>query len=218
MSLRLGTMAQSFRDLLTQAPGSQLSFSEQVAIMVDREWTDRENRRLERLMRAARLSVSDASLENVWCDPARGIDKAVVRDLATGKWIQNKQNVIVVGKTGVGKTFVGAALAQAAYRNAACAPFVLASRVCCTSSGSPALTEATPRLWPASPSLTSLEVHPSGKRKACLLTPINQPPDLPPRGFAPIRIAPRRFAPIACPSPPESAPRSSGIRTWAGKR
>lgn len=117
MKLRLATMAQAFRDLLAQAPGSQLSFSEQVAIMVDREWTDRENRKLARLMRAARLSVSDASLENVWCDPARGLDKAVIRELATGKWIRNKQNVIVVGKTGVGKTFVGAALAQAACRN-----------------------------------------------------------------------------------------------------
>lgn len=116
MNLRLTTMAQAFRDLLVQAPGSQLSFSEQVALMVDREWADRENRRLERLMRAARLSVSDASLENIWCDPARGIDKAMIRDLGTGKWIQNKQNVIVVGKTGVGKTFVGAALAQAACR------------------------------------------------------------------------------------------------------
>lgn len=116
MNLRLRTMAQAFRDLLSQAPGTQMSFSELVALMVDREWTDRENRRLGRLMRAARLSVSDASLENVWCDPARGIDKAVIRDLATGKWIKNKQNVIVVGKTGVGKTFVGAALAQTACR------------------------------------------------------------------------------------------------------
>jgi len=117
MNMRLPTMAQAFRDLLTQAPGSQLSFSEQVALMVDREWTDRENRRLARLMRAARLSVADASLENVWCDPARGLDKATIREFGTGKWIKNKQNVIVVGKTGVGKTFVGAALAQAACRN-----------------------------------------------------------------------------------------------------
>jgi DNA replication protein DnaC len=117
MNLRLTTMAQAFRDLLVQAPGSQLSFSERVALMVDREWTDRENRKLERLMRAARLSVSDASLENVWCDPARGIDKAMIRDLGTSKWIQNKQNVVIVGKTGVGKTFVGAALAQSACRN-----------------------------------------------------------------------------------------------------
>jgi DNA replication protein DnaC len=117
MDLRLATMAQAFRDLLAKAPGSQMSFSEQIALIVDREWSDRENRRLARLMRAARLSVSDASLENVWCDPARGLDKSVIRDLATGKWIKNKQNVIVVGKTGVGKTFVGAALAQAACRN-----------------------------------------------------------------------------------------------------
>ena len=117
MNMRLVTMAQAFRDLLTQAPGNQMSFSELVAIMVDREWTDRENRRLARLMRAARLSVADASLENVWCDPVRGIDKSVIRDLGTGKWIKNKQNVIVVGKTGVGKTFLGAALAQAACRN-----------------------------------------------------------------------------------------------------
>ena len=117
VGMKLNAMAQAFRDLLAQAPGSQMSFSEQAALMIDREWTDRENRRLSRLMRAARLSVSDASLENVWCDPARGIDKTVIRDLATGKWIRNKQNVIVVGKTGVGKTFFGAALAQSACRN-----------------------------------------------------------------------------------------------------
>ena len=117
MSLRLITMAQAFRDQLADAPGSQLSFSERVALMVDREWTDRDNRRLARLMRSARLSVSDAAMENIWCDPARGIDKAVIRDLATCKWIKNKQNVVVVGKTGVGKTFFAAALAQAACRN-----------------------------------------------------------------------------------------------------
>jgi DNA replication protein DnaC len=117
MSLRLTTMAQAFRDQLADAPGSQLSFSERVAFMVDREWTDRDNRRLARLMRSARLSVSDAAMENIWCDPARGIDKAVIRDLATCKWIKNKQNVVVVGKTGVGKTFFAAALAQAACRN-----------------------------------------------------------------------------------------------------
>jgi DNA replication protein DnaC len=117
MNLRLTTMAQAFRDLLADAPGNQLSFSERVALMVDREWTDRDNRRLARLMRSARLSVADAAMENIWCDPARGIDKAVIRDLTTCKWIKNKQNVVVVGKTGVGKTFFAAALAQAACRN-----------------------------------------------------------------------------------------------------
>jgi DNA replication protein DnaC len=117
MTLRLSTMARAFRDQLADSPGSQLTFSERVALMVDREWTDRENRRLARLMHSARLSVSDAAMENISCDPARGIDKSVIRDLATCKWIKNKQNVVVVGKTGVGKTFFAAALAQAACRH-----------------------------------------------------------------------------------------------------
>lgn len=117
MEMKLVAMAQAFRDLVAQAPGSQMSFAEQAALMVDREWIDRENRRLARLTRAAHLSVSDASLENVWCDPARELDKAVIRDLATARWIRNKQNVIIVGRTGVGKTFLGAALAQTACRN-----------------------------------------------------------------------------------------------------
>jgi DNA replication protein DnaC len=117
LDMKLIAMAQAFRELIAQAPGHQMSFAEQAALMVDREWTDRENRRLARLMRAAHLSVTDAALENVWCDPGRGLDKAVIRDLGTGRWIRNKQNVIVVGKTGVGKTFLGAALAQAACRN-----------------------------------------------------------------------------------------------------
>jgi len=94
-----------------------MSFPERVALMVDREWTERENKRLARLMRAAHLSVSDAAPENIWCDAARGVDKTMVRDLATCKWIRNKQNVVVIGKTGTGKTFLGAALAQAACRN-----------------------------------------------------------------------------------------------------
>ncbi len=85
-------------------------------MMVDGEWLARENRRLHRLLRAAKLGVN-ACLEDVKCDPARGIDKAVIRSLATCQWIRHKQNVIVVGKTGVGKTFLGSALAQAACRN-----------------------------------------------------------------------------------------------------
>jgi DNA replication protein DnaC len=116
LDLKLTTMAQAFRDLLAEPPGNQRSFTEKIAHMVDREWGDRDNRRLARLLRAAKLTINDASLENVWCEPGRGLDKAVVRDLATCQWIRQKHNVIVVGKTGVGKSYLGAALAQAACR------------------------------------------------------------------------------------------------------
>ncbi len=84
-------------------------------MLVDREWTDRDNRRLARRIKEAKLAI-DASLEDLVCDRCRGLDKAVVRQLATCAWVRAKQNVIVVGATGVGKLFVGAALAQAACR------------------------------------------------------------------------------------------------------
>jgi DNA replication protein DnaC len=116
LDLKLTTMAQAFRDLLAEPPGNQRSFSEKLALLVDREWTDRDNRRLGRLLRAAHLTISDAACENVWCDPARGLDKSALRDLATCDWIRKKHNVIVIGKTGVGKSYLGAALAQAACR------------------------------------------------------------------------------------------------------
>ena len=65
-------------------------------------------------MKQLRVKITESSY--VWCDPARGIEKSTIRELATGKWLRNKQNVVVVGKTGVGKTFLGAALAESACR------------------------------------------------------------------------------------------------------
>lgn len=116
LDMRLRVMAEVFQQTLAEAPGNELSFQEKVAMMVDREWTERENRKLSRLLKAAKLPM-DACLEDVYCTTGRGVARALVRDLATCKWIENKHNVIVIGKTGVGKSFIGAALAQAACRN-----------------------------------------------------------------------------------------------------
>lgn len=86
-----------------------------MGLVVDREWTDRQNRRLARRIKEARIGC-DASLEDAWCDPVRGLDKAVVRSLATCAWVRAHQNVIALGPTGVGKSFIALALAQAACR------------------------------------------------------------------------------------------------------
>ena len=44
-----------------------------------------------------------ACIEDLWCDPVRGLDKAVARSLGTCQWVRAKQNVIVIGMTGTGK-------------------------------------------------------------------------------------------------------------------
>jgi DNA replication protein DnaC len=113
--LRLTSMAIAVRELLQTAPGHQLSFEEKLGIIVDKEWSERDGRRLAKRLKDAKLATR-ASLDSVLCDPERGIDKATIRQLASCKWIQSKHNIVVVGKTGVGKSYLGAALADAACR------------------------------------------------------------------------------------------------------
>ena len=113
--MRLPSMVLAVRELMASAPGHQLSFEEKLGIVVDREWLDRDNRRLARRLKEAKLATR-ASLDNVLCDPERGVDKAAMRQLASCQWVKSKHNVVIVGKTGVGKSYLGSALADAACR------------------------------------------------------------------------------------------------------
>lgn len=115
MDMKLHAMAATLREMATSPPTDALSIEERVGMLVDREWGARENKRLERLLKDARVPAG-ACIEDLACDPARGIDKSIARALATCQWVRTKQNVIVLGATGVGKTFLGGALAQAACR------------------------------------------------------------------------------------------------------
>jgi DNA replication protein DnaC len=116
LELKLCAMADALRELMTKPPGHKLAFDEQLGLLVEREWTDRQNKALTRRLKQAKLGQS-ACLEDVLCEPERGLDKSTVRSLATCQWIRAKQNVIVIGHTGVGKSYLGSALAQAACRN-----------------------------------------------------------------------------------------------------
>lgn len=108
-------MAQTLAAWENDSEIDSLSFAERFGLLVDAEWTYRRNRRLERLLREARLRLP-ACLEDLELEPARGLSRQVVRSLATGRWLQDHQNVLVVGPTGVGKTFLACALANAACR------------------------------------------------------------------------------------------------------
>lgn len=129
VELKLMAMVAMLREWLMEPPPTQTTFEERLALLADREVTERKNRIITRRMRDARLPMA-ASLEDLWCDPARGIDKATARTLAAGQWIRAKQNVIAIGATGVGKSYIGAALAQAACRQGFRALCVRATRLC----------------------------------------------------------------------------------------
>ena len=128
IEMKMPTMAQAAREILQSAPSEQMSFEDKLGMLVDREWSERDNRRVARRLKEARLGAG-ASLEGVDCDAARGLDKALVRQLMTCQWARQKQNVTVTGATGTGKSFLASALAEAACRQGLRALFVRVPRI-----------------------------------------------------------------------------------------
>lgn len=127
LALRLRTMAQLFRELLDK-PDTGLTFAEKLGMMVDREWSERDNRRTQRRVKEAKFPSSGA-VEEVVVEASRGLDKAALRSLSTCGWVRAKQNVIVLGPTGVGKSFLACALANAACRQGLRALYVRVPRL-----------------------------------------------------------------------------------------
>jgi len=114
-ALNLQGMARALAEQREQPTYGALGFEERLGLLVDRELTDRENRRLERYLRAAKLRVK-ASVEDVDFRAPRGLDRATLLDLAAARWVGAHQQVLIVGPTGVGKTYLACALAAAAIR------------------------------------------------------------------------------------------------------
>ena len=85
VQLKLMAMVAMLREWLVSPPPSDTTFEERLGLLVDREVTERRNRLIARRLRDAHLPMP-ASLEEVWCDSARGVEKSVVRSLATGQW------------------------------------------------------------------------------------------------------------------------------------
>src|SRR5207245_1966211 len=93
-----------------------LAFEERIAMMIDREAIERENKRLTTRLKFACLR-QPAVVEDVDMKAPRGLDKALFQKLAAGDWIGRHQNLIVIGPTGVGKSWLACALAHKACRD-----------------------------------------------------------------------------------------------------
>ena len=115
MEMKMYGLAASFEQYLDGGGEEQLSFADRLGLMVDREWTERQDRQLKRRIGAAKLR-EPACLEDVnWRHP-RNLDRSVVERLATGRWVENNENLVLTGPTGIGKTWLTCAFAHQACR------------------------------------------------------------------------------------------------------
>jgi DNA replication protein DnaC len=100
----------------TQRPEiAALRFEERLGLLVDRELTAREDRRLKTRLHKAKLRQT-ACIEDIDYRHPRGLDKSLMRSLATCQWIRDRHNVLITGPTGIGKTWLACALGHQACR------------------------------------------------------------------------------------------------------
>jgi DNA replication protein DnaC len=116
--LRLAIMAEAWQQQQKDAKIGALSFDERFALIVDAEHQARDNRRLTRLLKDAQLRIPQACVEDVASSPTRGLEKAMLRQLASCSWVTEHLNVLITGGTGVGKSYLACALGQSACRKA----------------------------------------------------------------------------------------------------
>jgi len=117
LAMRLQGMADAWKAQEQDPAMRELSFPERFGMLVDRQWSWRENQALARRLKAAKLR-GNACVEEIDYRASRGLDKSVIRALTQeSAWVAQHENIFVLGPTGVGKSFLAAALAQKACRD-----------------------------------------------------------------------------------------------------
>lgn len=112
--LRLSAMAHGLETQCAQPHTyADLAFEERLSLLVEAEHTEREQRKLDRLLRGARLKLP-ARFTDIEYPPSRGLSKSQVASLQNGDWITRHQNLLLTGPTGSGKSFIACALGDLA--------------------------------------------------------------------------------------------------------
>jgi DNA replication protein DnaC len=128
--LRLDAFAATWQAQQQDPALTALAFDERLALLVEAECLAREHKRLQVALKEAKLRLSQACIEGIDYPARRELDKALVRQLATCRWVHEHHNVVVTGMTGTGKTYVACALAQQACRNGYRALYRRVPRLC----------------------------------------------------------------------------------------
>jgi DNA replication protein DnaC len=114
-SMRLTGMAKGLRAQLENPEIHNLPFEDRMALIVDMEFMERENRQLATRLKGAKLR-QNATLEDLDTKASRNIDRGLLASLSTCNWVKQRNNLLITGATGVGKTWLACALSHTACR------------------------------------------------------------------------------------------------------
>ncbi len=108
-SMKLYGMHNAFRTAIETGRTDDYSLDQFVSMIIDAEWDDKNNRRIERGIRNARFHYK-ASLENIIYEESRNIDQTKLLRLAECRYITENENILITGSTGSGKSYIATAL------------------------------------------------------------------------------------------------------------
>lgn len=114
--MRLGGMAEAYEIQAADREIQQLSFEERFNLLIDYEYARRQSNKLQRLITQGTFSEPAACIENIEYYPDRHLDKDLITRLATGQYINDRQNIIFMGASGNGKTWLANAFGIQACR------------------------------------------------------------------------------------------------------
>ncbi|MBI6117606.1 IS21-like element helper ATPase IstB [Salegentibacter maritimus] len=107
--MRLGAMAQLHQQHIKDNRIENITADEYLALLIDHQWEDRQNRKIERLLKQAGFK-QEANLADVNYTQQRNLDKNMFTRLGTLDFITRKENIILTGASGVGKSYLAQAL------------------------------------------------------------------------------------------------------------
>ncbi|CAE6882296.1 MULTISPECIES: IS21-like element helper ATPase IstB [Pseudomonadaceae] len=116
VELGLRGMAMAYERQRDQPAIQTQAFDVRLGNLLDVEAAERDSRKIERYLKAAKLRFSQAALEDIEYRSDRGLDRSQVMALAEGEWIRRKQNLILTGATGTGKSWLACAFGNQACR------------------------------------------------------------------------------------------------------
>jgi DNA replication protein DnaC len=116
IEMKMGAMAEVYQQQSQNKDYKSMDFDDRFNLLVDYEYDRRKSNRLERLIKLATFSEPTAAIEDIEYHPDRNLDKKLILELATGNYLQNHHNIILMGASGNGKTWIANAFGVHACR------------------------------------------------------------------------------------------------------